>query len=1209
MQAYPYLIVALVLVMTWTLVLAFELDLRVGAIGSVLALFALVAFLGWQWFRRTRKASPKEASAPASPSGLEQTSHSIRVHQASERIKETHRALANLTDSRFHDSRYALPWYLFIGPKGVGKSTIVQGSDLTYSQTTLGGHGRAARDIHNTDHLHCWLGDSAVIVDSAGRYSSKPGSLSEWRELMQAFKRLRPNHGLEAILISISVKQLQTLETGGIQELGEQLRTQVQLVNETLGSNHPIYLVLTQADHLPGFSNFAKHLEADEQKQHWGWTWPTLDDRESVKTVARTGFLEFSRIVHERCMQEVMREKDIALAEQLHRFSRGLSKIREPFITLVSALCVQSLGHDPIRIRGTHLTGQSRHQAASPNRRAPQPRVFQGTMAAISQVLPSNAPLFLSSYFRSVILPDQGMALPGRRARRFKRRRDAALAVAGLVGAMSFCTLPLLSARNNRDLQQEMNAMLRQVTAAKATRAGQAGAVPQQAWVTSARVDRRVETIDEEHELKFRFGMYQGKPLRVAARNLFLGLTLEHGITPLVAQDRFTIRELAQQPGQLTSPQTQLLRDTLYRYLLLTTPDGTPQPPIEGSIQARLVELIAGQWVQDLRISDRDQAQEVAERFIHHFQADPSLAAQRDPQLIADARSRLLRDDPMLADADALIARINQDRPPIELKDLVDPRVMTNGNQKVRAAYTRRAWEHTLQRGFDEAIERYLEDDWMLGLGIQDKRVRRKERKDRLYDHYLRAFQKEWKGFLDAIDVVTPSYEEEFIVALGDLSHPANAPIYALANALDWNLQLQSRLGKLKQAALQKANALNPVAKKLAQKAQAMAGQAQEEEQGRYMTVSLLQASFAPFVRFGVAKKAAGAPQVPAAGGAPAAASPVSGPGPDLARYLELVRSLKATLSESGYDARGRSADQRKIATLATQVETLAHEQPAAWRTWYQRVLYAPFGFARTTQRSRQEKTVEIAWCELARSLGGKIFSKYPFRKSASARGVDLVELSEFLHPKTGSLWTLQSKTLGDLITRDGSTFKRRQSAKSPTRPVNREVLTFLNAAAELAELLYPPGQDRPQAIFRVEAKPQSGIQRTTFRLGEQSYTYANGSEHSLKITWPDKDLHSTAELQVKHANGEYKIEKQGTWALFRLLEAGKVRSSPHADSIVVNWATGSGEGKYSTLYITPLQSPSLLQGKGQFAKFLSIFRNPALAVPQGLLVGSRKCR
>jgi type VI secretion system protein ImpL len=83
-------------------------------------------------------------------------------------------ALATLkrTSKSSAGALYDLPWYLIIGPPGAGKTTALINSGLKFP---LAGDAvaRAVKGVGGTRYCDWWFTDQAVLIDTAGRYTTQ----------------------------------------------------------------------------------------------------------------------------------------------------------------------------------------------------------------------------------------------------------------------------------------------------------------------------------------------------------------------------------------------------------------------------------------------------------------------------------------------------------------------------------------------------------------------------------------------------------------------------------------------------------------------------------------------------------------------------------------------------------------------------------------------------------------------------------------------------------------------------------------------------------------------------------------------------------------------------------------------------------------------------------------------------------------------------
>ena len=87
-----------------------------------------------------------------------------------ERFEE---AVATLRQQRSSGhSLYDLPWYVFIGAPGSGKTTALLNSGLKFPLDQRVRQG-ASRGVGGTRNCDWWFTDEAVFLDTAGRYTTQ----------------------------------------------------------------------------------------------------------------------------------------------------------------------------------------------------------------------------------------------------------------------------------------------------------------------------------------------------------------------------------------------------------------------------------------------------------------------------------------------------------------------------------------------------------------------------------------------------------------------------------------------------------------------------------------------------------------------------------------------------------------------------------------------------------------------------------------------------------------------------------------------------------------------------------------------------------------------------------------------------------------------------------------------------------------------------
>ncbi|GIV53603.1 MAG: hypothetical protein KatS3mg039_0121 [Candidatus Kapaibacterium sp.] len=168
---------------------------------------------------------------------------------------------------RMRTFRYERPWFLMIGPAGSGKTSLLRTLAEPHS-------------INDSGLLNWGIFRNGVLLDVAGQYSA-PMERVAWyaypRRVWRTLKRLliyhrerRPLDGIVLVLPVSLFAQFDDERRVYAERLAEQLRG----IARRLGMTLPVYVVVTHADHLPGFSAFVEALPAKERQHVFGWNSP-----------------------------------------------------------------------------------------------------------------------------------------------------------------------------------------------------------------------------------------------------------------------------------------------------------------------------------------------------------------------------------------------------------------------------------------------------------------------------------------------------------------------------------------------------------------------------------------------------------------------------------------------------------------------------------------------------------------------------------------------------------------------------------------------------------------------------------------------------------------------------------------------------------------------------------------------------------------------
>src|SRR5262249_42899138 len=106
---------------------------------------------------------------------------------------------------------YQPPWYIIIGPPGSGKTTALVNSGLSFPLADkLGKEG--VRGVGGTRNCDWWFTDEAVLIDTAGRYTTQDShqavDAAAWTGFLKLLKGTRPRQPINGALVAISLPEL-----------------------------------------------------------------------------------------------------------------------------------------------------------------------------------------------------------------------------------------------------------------------------------------------------------------------------------------------------------------------------------------------------------------------------------------------------------------------------------------------------------------------------------------------------------------------------------------------------------------------------------------------------------------------------------------------------------------------------------------------------------------------------------------------------------------------------------------------------------------------------------------------------------------------------------------------------------------------------------------------------------------------------------------
>lgn len=1000
------LLVLLLLVLVGVWLLAFFVpDLRWFAealTGAVVGIPLLVVLVLWvrDRVKRERAAEPRLAVPPSKRPELA----AMRTHLRA--------ALAQVRRARGGSAGVdRLPWYIALGPQAAGRSTMLDRLGLTKMTVPA-----PAKDVEPPP-FDLWCSSEAVFVDASGRMADE-GERERWLALLRELRRMRGDRAIDGVVLTMGVSDLQAAVDADLQHVGGRLRARLDEVLDELGVVLPVYVVLTKADLLPGFTEFWTG-DSTAEDSTWGASFGVTDDtavHEPAKAVQRE-LEQLAQALHARLLERLPQEGDPRRRVRVLRFPVEFRAIEAPLARFVEGLCRPGPAPERFVLRGVYLT--SAGEAGSKGR-------------------------FLTDLLRSVVLPDRNLSTPTVAASRRRARGGVVLSAISLVGLAALLVPALTSYVHQADLAHAAEAAAVALSGSPDSAPGMQGDPIEPALDTLTRLEEDAHSFG----IPGWFGPRATGDLSGALTDAYVARLNAWMTNRLRPELEKRLDAIVWGPPLTDSPTTPDDRTSLmdaYQTVRLCAALAEPERHAQEDWAA--VQL-AAEWrklLPDAGAVGSARLTEHARRYLQALARHPAALAWPIGGKLADARTRLKRLDVRDMPYRRLLLWA-QGEAPVRASDIFGQASLeflaSRGDVQVSGTFTANGW-----RKISDALRSkapWPPDAVVEGWVLDDSSVPADDRalRDEVRARYFDDFAEHWLGFLSELRVEKPPdldtarreltafkaetfYKTLFTQLKANAIHDDTPPpddAGAWTSRIPW-------LGKSTSAdAAAAATTTGP---------------------------SSVEKAFRPFLAFaGMADDGKAA----AGGAAPA----------PLDKYLAILDGLKADLGAAPTPQVSLDEEQSHLTQAKTGVTELLDGVPDPARRTLAQLLLPPImgGVSAGTNQGQQSLSddwrtmVWTAWNE-------KLSGHFPFKASATSSPANFADFAKFFRPDgDGILWGFVHTRLATMIEQKGD---GQYVPKQGADPLAPDALMCLTVAQEISDAFFHVGE-QPGLKLSIEA-------------------------------------------------------------------------------------------------------------------------------------------
>jgi type VI secretion system protein ImpL len=1002
-------------------------------------------------------------------------------------------ALAALRESKGKSvSLYELPWYVIIGPPGAGKTTVIANSGLNFPLSKKFGK-EALRGVGGTRNCDWWFTDEAILLDTAGRYttqdSDSEADQSGWIEFLNLLRKHRGRRPINGVIVAISASDLLSMTESDRRRHVDAVRRRLEELNRELKISLPLYFFLTKLDLIAGFTEFFDDLNQEGRAQVWGMTFPIdLSRSGDAATKIASEFDLLADRLNSRLMLRLESERDVRRRALIFSFPRQFAALRRSLNDFATDAFASS-GQQKMQLRGVYFTSGTQEGTPVDRMLGTLARAFGlNVRGAVVQSGQGRA-YFIQRLLKEILFKESGLAGVNRAMEMRQALTNGAIYIGVVLAIVIGLVVFSISYQRNRAYLADV---------AKVTDELKAVPPPPPMSPFTAGLDRldmldKVIQVADQYQqdvpLSMRWGLYQGRSVSNAAHDAYVR-ELNASLLPGVADHfRNRLAGFAGEPDKLY--------EYLKAYLMLGMPDHLDRD--------QLGFISRFEWQREF---GNDPA--TLERVTKHFDAliadeDRVQPVKLDDEIVERARNSLKQASlPVLMYSRLKLTYADDTADSIDIGreiglggDTVFVRKSGRSlSEPMPGLYTKAAFKQISLTGQLELVRGFVADNWVFGGDIADA-----ARSPQLMSQFMKLYEDDyintWDALMKDLTLRSTTSTQDAAQLWGLLGAPTS-PLRRLLEVVTANTMLVEPQQKPGAADKAKSALTSTLGKVFGSPQQGAAAAPPGTRTTKHFESihKLVTGTPAP-IDLTLQKFAS-------IQGVLAEVNALGGPPP-----LETASRLSMAIKDLETHAK----------TLPGPVDGLVSRATGKGASVATATIGSDF-----SARYRQQVVAE---CQ---ELGA---GKYPLAQG-SAVDLPLADFARLFAP-SGTFDNFFKGTMQSFVDTNRPVWRWKPEAASIGGGAN--VPAQFQRASRIGLTYFPAAGGMPEVRFTVTPDSlDAGATRMTFEVDGQTLEYRHGPQRAIAMVWPGPSPGQAAITLEEKGGGRPNIVEQGPWALYRLL-------------------------------------------------------------------------